>query len=109
MLSTAMVLCLRVCRKSIRMICAETALLSAHTARLNTLHRKLLPLTDDGLLEFLLAAEMVGFPGFKFQNNGIVELLRLLSRGFADPLVELGVHYGSRVSPTEIPRTIGSC
>ena len=38
-----------------------------------------------------------------------MELLQLLIRGFADPLVELGVHYGSEVSPTGLPRPIGSC
>ena len=83
------------------MKCAETALLPADTARLNTLHRKLLPVTDDGLLEFLLATEMICFSGFKFQADSGMELLQLLIRGFADPLVELSVHCGRKISPTD--------
>ena len=66
---------MRVRRGIIGMKRAEAALLSTFTAGLNTSHRKLLPLTDDGLSEFLFATGTVCLPGFKFQVDGGKELL----------------------------------
>ena len=95
MMSAAMIFSLRVCWIFIRMVCEEAALLATLATWLNTPQRKFPPLTDHGFLKFLLAAEIVCLPGFYFQVDSRKDLLQLLIRGFADPLVELSVHSGN--------------